>query len=142
MRIWSLHPSFLDSKGLVALWRESLLARNVLLGKTKGYIHHPQLDRFRMTPDPVSAIDAYLTIVAEEADKRGYHFDHSKYIRINATGIISVSSGQLKYETEWLKKKLLTRDPSRLALNGDHEYYDSHPVFKIVEGGIEQWEKV
>jgi hypothetical protein len=33
MRIWSLHPKYLDSKGLVALWRESLLAKNVLRDK-------------------------------------------------------------------------------------------------------------
>lgn len=37
MRIWSLHPSYLDAKGLVALWRETLLAQKVLLGATVGY---------------------------------------------------------------------------------------------------------
>lgn len=32
MRLWSLHPSYLDAVGLVALWREGLLARKVLQG--------------------------------------------------------------------------------------------------------------
>jgi len=142
MRIWSVHPLFLDSKGLVALWRETLLARNVLEEKTKGYIHHPQLDRFRQAPDPLYAINAYLTIVAQEAEKRGYNFDHSKFTEIKDEGIICVTEGQLKYETKWLKKKLLQRDPVRLTQNGDQEYYFSHPVFKVVSGEIEPWEKV
>jgi hypothetical protein len=142
MRIWSVHPSFLDSKGLVALWRETLLARKVLLGKTRGYVHHPQLNRFRLAPDPLYTIDAYLTVVAAEADKRGYNFDHSKYIETKAEGIICVTDGQLKFETEWLKKKLLQRDPDRLILNGDEGFYISHPVFKVIAGDIEPWEKV
>jgi hypothetical protein len=29
-RIWSLHPKYLDARGLVALWREGLLAQAVL----------------------------------------------------------------------------------------------------------------
>lgn len=28
MRLWSLHPKHLDPQGLVALWREVLLARS------------------------------------------------------------------------------------------------------------------
>lgn len=47
MRIWSLHPKYLDTKGLVALWRETLLAQHVLSGKTKRYKNHPQLARFK-----------------------------------------------------------------------------------------------
>ena len=47
MRLWSVHPKYLDSKGLVALWREALLAKQVLEGGTKGYRNHPQLDRFK-----------------------------------------------------------------------------------------------
>jgi hypothetical protein len=48
MRIWSIHPKYLDIKGLVALWREALLAKHVLEGRTKGYRNHPQLDRFKL----------------------------------------------------------------------------------------------
>lgn len=50
MRIWSVHPSLLDAKGLVACWRETLLAQKVLQGLTKGYKNHPQLDRFSNPP--------------------------------------------------------------------------------------------
>jgi hypothetical protein len=41
MRLWSIHPEYLDAKGLVALWREALLAQNVLQCNTKGYKKHP-----------------------------------------------------------------------------------------------------
>ena len=37
MRLWSIHPKYLGTKGLVALWREALLAQKVLQGNTKGY---------------------------------------------------------------------------------------------------------
>lgn len=141
MRIWSIHPSYLDSKGLVALWRETLLARKVLQGKTKGYSHHPQLDRFRKSADPVSMIDAYLTVVAEEADKRGYSFDHSKFQSTIIKASISVTEGQLEYETFWLKQKLAQRDPERLLKNGNDLCYTPHPVFTIIKGEIEPWEK-
>jgi hypothetical protein len=33
MRLWSLHPEYLDANGLVALWREALLAQAFLQGK-------------------------------------------------------------------------------------------------------------
>ena len=60
MRLWTLHPRYLDPQGLVALWREALLARAVLRGEIRGYRHHPQLDRFRAQAAPVSALNAYL----------------------------------------------------------------------------------
>ena len=41
MKLWSIHPKYLDAKGLVALWREALLAQKVLDGKTEGYKNHP-----------------------------------------------------------------------------------------------------
>ena len=74
MRLWSLHPSYLDAVGLVALWREGLLARKVLQGQTKGYIHHPQLFRFRETGTPIHVLDFYLKTVHDESIRRGYHF--------------------------------------------------------------------
>lgn len=60
MRLWSLHPVYLDSKGLVALWREGLLAKKVLQGRTKGYKNHPQLLRFKTLDDSINAISLYL----------------------------------------------------------------------------------
>src|SRR5215467_3185960 len=78
MRLWSIHPKYLDSKGLVALWRESLLAKNVLENKTKGYKNHPQLLRFKQARDPVNCINQYLFEIYNEAKRRNYSFDKKK----------------------------------------------------------------
>jgi hypothetical protein len=141
MRIWSVHPSYLDSKGLLAVWRETLLARKVLMGLTKGYKQHPQLLRFKSCPDPIMAIDAYLTVVAEESIKRGYRFDISKFNKSYAEGLIAVTTGQLRYETDWLKRKLAKRAPDKLEANGNEVTYRHHPLFKVINGDVEQWEK-
>ena len=141
MRLWSLHPCYLDAKGLTALWREGLLARKVLQGKTGGYRHHPQLARFRSQPDPVVAIDAYLLVVLEEAQKRGYRFDGTKIRRTVPISTISITDGQLRYELEHLKEKLRLRDPQRYeALLPLHDP-EPHPLFRIVTGDIADWEK-
>ncbi|WP_245747334.1 pyrimidine dimer DNA glycosylase/endonuclease V [Frateuria terrea] len=47
MHLWTPHPKHLDRQGLLALWREGLLARAVLRGQTRGYRQHPPLERFR-----------------------------------------------------------------------------------------------
>jgi hypothetical protein len=57
MRLWSLHLKYLDRIGLIACWREGLLAKAVLEGKTKGYTHHPQLIRFQTSPHPLHTIN-------------------------------------------------------------------------------------
>lgn len=67
MRLWSLHPKYLDVKGLVALWREGLLARAVLKGKTKGYTNHTQLIRFKKQKNPVLFLDTFLNQVYLES---------------------------------------------------------------------------
>ena len=71
MRLWSLHPKYLDKLGLLGLWRESLLAQKVLLGKTRGYRNHPQLIRFKRTSDPILYIGTYLYYVYLEGKGRG-----------------------------------------------------------------------
>ena len=78
MRIWSINLGWLDSIGIVALWRESLLARKVLEGNTKGYTNHPQLYRFKSSENPLACIETYLYYVLEEAKKRGFEFDGGK----------------------------------------------------------------
>src|SRR6187549_2912202 len=99
MRIWSLHPKYLDTKGLVALWRETLLAKHVLEGKTKGYKNHPQLNRFKTTKAPLDSINQYLSEVYTEASRREFNFDKNK-INWNFKKIkLSVTKGQLSYET-------------------------------------------
>jgi len=139
MRLWSLHPSLLDRAGLVALWREALLAQKVLLGQTIGYRHHPQLDRFRQSRNPVRAISTYLWSVADEATERGYRFDLGKIAMVRGRGSIPVTTGQLAYEYAHLKQKLMRRDPARLQLIGKVE---PNPTFTAVEGPIASWERV
>jgi len=141
MRLWSLHPSLLDRVGLVALWREALLAQKVLLGATKGYQHHPQLDRFRHSSNPVRAIAGYLWSVADEAKKRGYDFDLSKIVVRRGRVAIPVTTGQLVYELMHLRKKLRNRDPKRLRFTDLHEPVKANPTFKVVDGPIASWER-
>lgn len=139
MRLWSLHPKYLDAKGLVTVWREGLLARQVLLGRTRGYRNHPQLSRFRSAHDPVAAIDAYLSRVLDEAIERGYQFNQAK-IEYRRNCRIVVTTGQLRYEWQHLKRKLLVRDPQWLAgwARGSPIV---HPCFRLVPGPIQDFER-
>ncbi len=140
MRIWSLHPKYLDAKGLVALWRETLLAKHVLEGKTKGYKNHPQLLRFKKSKFPIDAIHHYLSLVFEEATSRGYHFSAGKFNADCKKIKLSVTQGQMKYEATHLLKKLKARDPLLYKKYKPRKTFDPHPMFKIVNGEIEDWE--
>jgi hypothetical protein len=142
MRLWSLHPKYLDRQGLLACWRESLLAQKVLKGETRGYRNHPQLMRFRSRPDPLAAIGNYLSALADEAERRGYHFDRSKIDEGRKAANIPVTVGQLNYEWGHLKEKLNRRDPGRLREWVDVTVPEPHPSFDVIEGGIEAWEKL
>lgn len=142
MRLWSLHPSYLDSKGIVALWREALLAKHVLEGKTKGYTNHPQLIRFRNAKNPLSAINSFLLEVKIESEKRGYVFDKKKIGKIKIHQELPVTAGQLEYELEHLKKKLFIRDKNRFEKICNLKAPKPNPLFKIIDGEIEEWEKV
>ena len=141
MRLWTLHPRYLDPQGLVALWREALLARAVLRGETKGYRHHPQLHRFQAQSSPRSAINAYLAQVLEEATSRGYSFDRSKVGPVRAPVRIPASAGQVRYEWLHLMKKLRVRNPALHRRWRSVEAPDSHPLFRIRPGAIEPWER-
>lgn len=140
MRIWSLHPKYLDAKGLVALWRETLLAKHVLEGKTKGYMNHPQLDRFKSSSSPLDAINQYLHEVFQEAQSRGYSFDASKFNEDYTPVTMTVNNGQLLYEVEHLLDKLLIRDMNRFHTLRKNYDFDTHPIFTIIDGEIENWE--
>jgi hypothetical protein len=129
MRLWSIHPGYLDTKGLTACWREGLLARKVLQGKTQGYRHHPQLDRFRGQIDPVGLMDAYLMAVYEEAVKRGYKFKREKIGLRFSEHKITVTDGQLRYEFQHLLKKLIKRDPGKYDEIANETDPKPHPVF-------------
>ncbi|MBV9122713.1 MAG: DNA lyase [Planctomycetes bacterium] len=141
MRLWSLHPSLLDPKGLVALWREALLAQKVLQGKTKGYRFHPQLHRFRQCPEPLAAIATYLWAVHQEATRRGYTFDASRIGRERTLLSLPVTRGQLTYEQEHLKEKLRQRDAQWFRVLCRTRQVTAHPLFVVVAGDIEPWER-
>ena len=178
MRIWSLHPCLLDRRALVACWRETLLAQKVLRGLTRGYTNHPQLIRFRAHPQPLEAVAAYLSGLADEADARSYSFnraligagkDNADENRTNensvgkngtnknctdkagssyaSVALIPVPLGQLEYELAFLQHKVAGRDPEwehrlseRLAARGELAAC-AHPLFEVVPGAIEPWEK-
>lgn len=141
MRLWTLHPRYLDAKGLVAAWREALLAQKVISGATKGYRHHPQLVRFQEQTDPSAAIATFLVGLAEEAQSRGYHFDASKISRRRCSGHIAETSGQLLYEWEHLKAKLRVRAPQIASQWRDVAMPEPHPLFRIVPGEVRDWER-
>ena len=142
MRLWTLHPRYLDSRGLVALWREALLAQAVLGGKTRGYTRHPQLVRFRDSPSPLESIASYLHAVQAEATLRGYRFDASKIGPSGKVPTIDVNSGQLEYEWHHLIAKLRVRDPAWLAQFTSLPLPEAHPLFLIVPGHIAGWEVI
>ncbi|HEX2791208.1 MAG TPA: pyrimidine dimer DNA glycosylase/endonuclease V [Steroidobacteraceae bacterium] len=140
MRLWSLHPGYLDARGLVALWREALLAQAVLRGHTRGYRHHPQLQRFVDSPAPRAAMARYLRAVQAEALRRGYRFDARKIGRGRQIEPLPVTRGQLQYELQHLSRKLKLRAPAWLAKLPPLVLPRPHPVFRVVRGGIAAWE--
>lgn len=144
MRLWSIHPAYLDWKGLGANWREALLAQAVVQGKTKGWRNHPQLNRFKAHEDPVAAVGFFLLKNHEEASRRGYNYNFSKIVRpVEEIEPLELTDGQLRYELALLSERLERRDPE--WLKGIQEKYRDdpprpHPLFKVVEGDIEPWE--
>jgi len=147
MRLWSINPSYLDSKGLGGVWREGLLAQAVLLGKTKSWKNHSHILRFKNHEKPVYAIGFYLLKLWEEARKRGYNYDRSKIIKLaKKVKPIEVTKGQLFFEFSLLKERLKRRSQVKfqeIQLFEKLETYPSphHPLFVVIEGGIAPWEK-
>ena len=144
MRLWTLHPKYLDKAGLVAAWREALLAKKVLKGETKGYRNHPQLDRFKHAYSPIKAVNNFLLEIYKEAQSRGYNFDKKKVGPVSDKPVkVKVTNGQLQYEFSHLLKKLEKRDIleyNRVIRDG-LAGIRPHPIFKITEGDIEDWER-
>lgn len=179
MRLWSIHPKYLDKAGLIAAWREALLAQSVLIkgeysekrsmcyaqnGQPKGYYstktiitpyyNHPQLERFKKCDYPLRALGQYLTEIYEEAKNRGYKFDANKieYFYCFSVDNLTVTTGQLEYELNHLQNKLWLRDKhqwyknkresERLSIYITVKVIEPNPIFKVINGQIESWEKV
>lgn len=141
MRLWSLHPRYLDAAGLVALWREGLLGRAVLRGATRGYQRHPQLERFRACRRALATLDTYLAAVCDEAERRGYRFARRKLGRARTRAVVGVSRGQVAFEWRHLCAKLRRRDAARWAALRGVRRPACHPLFRVVAGGVEAWER-
>ncbi len=142
MRLWSLHPGYLDPQGLVALWREALLAKHVLEGKTRGYVNHPQLCRFKQVDNPLCAVNQYLSEVYHESAKRGYCFDHTKINWTFENTSLPVTRGQLAYEWQHLLGKLAVRNTSLFHILRKREEIQPNRIFHITDGEVENWEIV
>jgi Pyrimidine dimer DNA glycosylase len=141
MRLWSIHPKYLDAQGIVALWRETLLAQAVLRNETQGYRNHPQLERFKNCSGPLSAISNYLKYIHIESEARGYSFNKSKIKSARKTITIKVNSDQMNYEWYHLMSKLKQRSPAVYEKWHKCTTIEPHPLFEVEEGEIEQWER-
>jgi hypothetical protein len=84
---------------------------------------------------------AFLTGIAEEAQRRGYHFDTSKISGRKPLGQIEETKGQLLYEWAHLRAKLRTRAPEFYRCFRKVKTPDPHPLFRIIPGDIREWEK-
>jgi hypothetical protein len=141
MRLWSLHPKYLDRIGLIACWREGLLAKAVLEGKTKGYTHHPQLIRFQTSSHPLHTINQYLTVLYEEGKHRGFQFDHTKIKQMNINERLPITSGQIAFEWKHLLQKLRRRSPEQYHTIHSTQHVLCHPLFYMTRGPKASWEK-
>jgi hypothetical protein len=141
MRLWTIHPQYLDTQGLVALWREALLARAVLRGQTRGYRQHPQLQRFKAHPSPRLAINAYLAAIHFEATARGYAFDKRKIGPVRPLVSMSATTGQIAYEWRHLMAKLAVRNRVLRRQWRTVRTPLCHPLFIPVPGLVERWER-
>jgi hypothetical protein len=141
MRLWSFHPKYLDPQGLVALWRETLLAQAVLRGETRGYRNHPQLDRFKNQPEPLVAMSIYLEAIHAEAEVRGYSFDKNKIRSAPGHVMLAVTSGQIAFEWVHLLAKLNARNPAIYLKWKDMAMPLPHPLFEVRVGDVEVWER-
>lgn len=142
MRLWSIHPKYLDVKGLSGLWREALLAKKILQKKTTAYKNHPQMRRFHALKNPVPAINAYLLNIYRESCERGYCFNKRKLGRAFRKEKIPVKKGQIIYEFKILKKRLKIRAKDKYREIKKVKRIEPNPIFRIIKGKKESWEKI
>jgi hypothetical protein len=130
----------MDARGLVALWREALLAQAVLIGRTRGYTRHPQLARFRRSASPPDTIAHYLRAIYAESFRRGYCFDPARLGPAGSVQPLAATRGQFDYEWFHLKAKHSVRAPEWLAGLKPASSPKAHPLFRIVPGPVADWE--
>ena len=151
MRLWSFHPMYLDDDSLYLTWKKGMIAVRALTGKLHGYermyANHRQLVRFQAQPDPVQAISDYMHTLADDAERRGWHypryFKHTTLPRRRDGTHMSVTAGQMEYEI-WRYAAILS---SRGGMINEWERFfgvDPHlpnPIFEMVRGPIGSWER-
>ncbi|MBN1645161.1 hypothetical protein JW851_03960 [Candidatus Woesearchaeota archaeon] len=142
MRLWSIHPKYLDVKGLSGLWRESLLAKKILKGETESHKNHPQLNRFKVLKKPLPAINSYLLYIYKESCDRGYCFNKKNISKPFRKSKLSIKKGQILYEFNLLKKRLKIRAKDKYKELLKIKRIEPNPLFKIIKGSTEDWEKV
>lgn len=144
MRLWSFHPKYLDQKGICGLWKEALLAQKCLNflgnGLQMGYQNHSQLIRFKSKRVPERLVSLYLHWVWLESRKRKYNFNRELINDVILGRKLAVTSGQLIYEWEFYLSKIKTRSPETYYKFSDIKQPDLHPIFYLIDGGIESWE--
>lgn len=132
MCLWSIHPKYLDKYGLMALWREGLLAQQALSVTNTQYIKYSELERFKNNENPIKAIGSYLCYVAAERARRGYKFTHEKILHPNFDNyLIVITDDQLVAEVYELKNKLKLRDRNKLKELKGISKFESNPAFDL-----------
>ena len=150
MRIWSIHPMYLDSKRLTAQWREALLCRAVLEGNTKGYKKHPQFLRVKNFHQPHYFINMFLYEIWNESKNRGYSFDKDKLMSDLSLkygcllDLMEVTEGQLEYEFKHLQNKLGEFNSKYIENNQmiNEDGILPNPCFMSIQGDIMDFEKI
>lgn len=154
MRLWTIHPKYLDGKRLTSQWKEGIqmmhiwkeIGENPEPAKRLGYVSHPQVRRLSNLLVADSGLISlllhqHLTAVHEESVQRSYSFNKKLIDDLapdckNAPKVY-VTMGQVAYEfalmatknNEWSQKVAI--DPYMLC----------NPIFQVVSGSIESWEK-
>lgn len=132
MCLWSIHPKYLDKLGLIALWREGLLAQKALSVPSTQYIRHSELERFKNNENPLKAIGSYLCYVAAEGAKRGYNFTHERIVYPNFDDyLIIINDDTLNLEVKNLKNKLKLRDKTKFKELTEMSKIESNPAFYL-----------
>ena len=145
MRIWSLHPQYLDQKGLGGQWEEGIIAQNTLFFQEGKYLNYPVLHRVKAHQEPVAWIGMYLNEILKEANvNRGYNYNDQLIKQLKPTLPMPVTRGQLYYEWTLLQGRLQKRDPVKMSLNDgvDINNIKANPMFYVIDGDIEDWERV
>lgn len=150
MRLWSLHPSYLDKQALQVCWADALQAleyykqeRAYMKGITNDLspYFYPCLDRFRMTGSPIAHITNYLHGLCDESERRNTPFGRAKLPEFTPGLRLKVTDGQIAREEKLLLLQLNRRKQTQLWMDlFVAEYVQPHPLFEIVSGPVEPWE--